>query len=421
MPLKRTPIVTYPDIKAAFDSILHKEELELQKSSRYTNPLKCYDKGPFGMPVLMPVDDVNYSYTAFFNEAESNQFVLSRLKSKRFSLKPNLKYRKYLYRGQSAFYPNCSPSIYRTGKEEKQNFLIEECALGQELMMLMLSPPLVQLLDIGFSLGGFYFRPEMNLFGLTQHYYNKTNLLDFTSDPLVAAFFAVTDYDPKTDTYSPVLDQSKSGVLYTYELNPETSFKQDNLRTIGLQVFPRSSSQSGFLLEMSKDDDLNKNKNVRFVRFRHNAELSQKIFDQLQGGKLLFPDDILSRHWNTYNKDKHFVSESAMVLNSIMNQPEEYNSLVEAIKEYGYDIQKGKPTFSQEELIEYYQDIKNGFWVEFCDKIYIPGDKEGKIKEQLLQIEKNPDYAWAFNPGMGHAVNYRDGYLMSQYEKALRV
>ena len=420
MSLKKTP-TEYPNIKAAFDSILHKEELELRKSNRYTSPLMCYDKGPFGIPVLIPVNDVNYSYTAFYNDAESNQYVLSRLKSQRFSLKPNLKDRKYLFRGQSTYYPHCLPSIYRTGKEEKHNFLIEECALGQELMMLMLSHPLVQLLDIGFPMGKFRFQPEMNLFVLAQHYYNKTSLMDFTSDPSVAAFFAVTDYDPISDTYSPVLDETRFGVLYLYELNPETSFKQDNLRTIGLQVFPRSGAQSGFLLEMTQDDDLNSTPNVSFIKFRHNAELSQKIFDLFQGGKALFPDDILSRHWNTCNKNKKYVSEAAMVLNSIMNTSDEYNNLVEAIKKYGYNIIKGKPVFHPEELTEYYKDIENGFWEEFCNKIFIPGDMDGKLKEHLLQIEKNMDYSWAFKPDIEHSINYKDGYLMSRYEKALLV
>ena len=68
----------------------------------------------------------------------------------------------------------------------------------------MLSHPLVQLLDLGVELNGQQFRFEMNLLGLTQHYYNKTCFLDMTSSPQVTAFFATTDYDWKTDTYSSI-------------------------------------------------------------------------------------------------------------------------------------------------------------------------------------------------------------------------
>ena len=44
--------------------------------------------------------------------------------------------------------------------------------------------------------------------------------------------------------------------------------------------------------------------NVHIIRFKHKAEVSQKIYDYHLGGKRLFPDDILSRHWKEYNKDK---------------------------------------------------------------------------------------------------------------------
>ena len=411
--------MTYSNIKTAFEAILNKERHELLTSDIFRTPLICCERGPFGIPIQVPIDHEDYSFSAFFNKAESSQYILSRLRSQRFSLKPNLKGRKYLFRGQSNFYPSCTPSIYRTGKNEDTNYLIEECALGQELMLLMLSHPLVQLLDFGFPLGRLYFRIEMNLFGLTQHYYNKTNLLDFTSDPLVAAFFATSDYDPQTDTYSPVLDENRSGVLYFYNLNPETSFKTDNLRSIGLQVFPRSGAQKGFLLEMSKDEDLNKYSNVEYVTFNHNAELSQKIFDMMLGGKLLFPDDILARHWNTYNKNQKFVSKSAMVLNSIINSHEKYSLLVDAIKEYGYEIKNYKPSFNPEELTEYYQDVKNGFWEEFCTKIYLPADKNGKLREQLLRVESSNDYKWAFSPNVSHLINFKEGFLQNMYEKAL--
>lgn len=47
----------------------------------------------------------------------------------------------------------------------------------------------------------------MNLYGLTQHYYNKSCLLDLTSNPQVAAFFATSIYDAKTDSYIPIVDE----------------------------------------------------------------------------------------------------------------------------------------------------------------------------------------------------------------------
>lgn len=412
----------FSNISEAFSFLKSLEQKAYQNDEMRKRAPLVMESTLFNTPILpkpLTVHDLDYPFSAFYNTASADKFIPSHLMSGRFTLKPNLRFRKFLFRGQSVFYPFCVPSIYRTNKEEKRNFLIEECALGQELMLLMLSHPLVQLLDLGFKFADRHFRLEMNLFGLAQHYYNKTSLLDFTSDPLVAAFFAVTDC--KDDIYTPVLDEDREGVLYIYDLNPETSFKLDKLRTIGLQVFPRSSAQKGFLLEMNKGENLNDNPNVHYVKFKHNAEFSKQIFDMMEGGKRLFPDDILARHWNTYNKDKKYISKSAMVLNSKMNPTQSYDSLLSAIREYDYSIKDYKPVFTQEELAEYYQDVKNGFWEEFCNKIHIPGDNDGKRREELLQIENNDDYKWAFMPVANHQIDHKAGFLLKIYEKALLV
>lgn len=134
---------------------------------------------------LIPVDSLNYPYSGYFNNAPSESFVMSRLASGRYSLKPNLHERKFLFRGETEFHSPCTPSLFR--KNEQKQY-IEELAIGQEMELLMLSHPLVQLLDLGVELNGQQFRFEMNLLGLTQHYYNKTCFLDMTSSPQVAAF-----------------------------------------------------------------------------------------------------------------------------------------------------------------------------------------------------------------------------------------
>ena len=101
----------------------------------------------------------------------------------------------------------------------------------------MMSHPLVQLLDMGVELCGNEYRFEMNLFGLTQHYYNKTSLLELTSDPQVAAFFATTKHDWNIDAYSPITDETqKPGGLYYYSLAIDEDF--------GIQKIPRMTGIS---------------------------------------------------------------------------------------------------------------------------------------------------------------------------------
>ena len=100
-------IMVYTNIKAAFKAVLDKEKQGLLKSDLFRTPLTCYEQGPLGIPIRIPMDHEDYSYSAFYNEADSDQYVLSRLQSQRFSLKPNLKGRKYLFRGQSQYIFKC--------------------------------------------------------------------------------------------------------------------------------------------------------------------------------------------------------------------------------------------------------------------------------------------------------------------------
>lgn len=48
-----------------------------------------------------------------------------------------------------------------------------------------------------------------------------------------------------------------AGILYYYSLDIDTDFKEVPLTTIGLQVFPRSGKQYGFLYRLTKEQNFN--------------------------------------------------------------------------------------------------------------------------------------------------------------------
>lgn len=372
----------------------------------------------------IPVDSLEYPLSAWFNDVDNDKFVMTRLMSGRYSLKPNLRNRKFLFRGESEFHNPCKPNLFRKPKQKR---FTAELARGQEMMLLMLSHPLVQLLDIGVELDGNVYRFEMNLFGLTQHYYNKTTLIDLTSDPMVAAFFATTKHDDKTDTYSPIVDENhEPGVLYYYNLDINTDFgkpagtQQSKLSTIGLQVFPRSGRQKGFLYDMRNTENFNEVAQLNAVKFRHNSSIARRICSQFHNGKDLFPDDILMKHWKNVGWNCKVLSSRTVKMNHLFNPKMTLEEVDAEIRSLGFDIKDYIPSFTNEELEEYYDAVKNkNFWNDFCNQIHIPGDKLGNMMKELLDLPSNPKYRWAFERDNNHVTDYNNGFVLKKYKTCL--
>lgn len=425
----------FDNIDEALKYVLETEQRALKQDAHRQEPAMIMRPFPgmFSQPftdemvqrAYVPVDSLDYPLSAWFNNADADKFVMTRLQSGRYSLKPNLRHRKFLFRGESEFHNPCKPNMSRN---PHQRCFTAEMIRGHEMRILMMSHPLVQLLDLGVELCGMVYRFEMNLFGLTQHYYNKTSFLDLTSDPQVAAFFASTKYDWKTDTYSPIEDEdSKPGVLYYYSLNIDEDFGVQNdgrmspLSTIGLQVFPRSGRQRGFLYDLRPNENFNDVARVNAVRFRHNADIARRIYTQYDGGKKLFPDDILMQHWNCVNKDKDIISNRTVLMNKIDNPQMTLAEVESEVRSLGFDIREYVPRFTREELDAYYAAVKEeGLWADFCSKIHIPGDKDGKMMQALQSLPSDPIYRWAFERDDSHVAEFEKGYVMRVYRECLR-
>jgi hypothetical protein len=339
--------------------------------------------------------------TLLENRLPHNAFIVNQLESHRFSLKPNLYRRKFLYRGQSKYYDRCVPTLFR---DEKQNYFLKELIWGDEMTYLISSHPLVKLLGDGVSLLHDKFIFEMNYSGLAQHYGTKTGLLDLTSNLGAAKFFAVTNYNSTTNEYEPFLSNDEIGVLYYYEIKMPHAFhpneeKGYHLSTIGKQVFMRSGAQHGFLLEMSKDSNFNDFAEVHKVFFKHVPAISQEIFDKQNQGKELFPVDILEKAWRAKMNNiatKKKVSLQAVLNNQKRNQNETIMSLIRKLYNEGIIVDNYIPQFTSAQLKEYYDDIKNGWWEEFCKDIYFYGTDGALYKEELLNLPNRSEYKWAF-------------------------
>ena len=145
-------------------------------------------------------------------------------------------------------------------------------------------------------------------------------------------------------------------MLYYYSLSIDEDFVVQNdvrmspLSTIGLQAFPRSGRQRGFLYDLRPNENFNDVARVNAVRFRHKADIARRIYTQYDGGRKLFSDDILMQHWNRENKDKDIISNRTALMNKIDNPQMTQAEVESEVRSLGVDIRDYVPRFTREEL-----------------------------------------------------------------------
>ena len=198
------------------------------------------------------------------------------------------------YRGQSCFYEQCMPSLFRRNK--KGDFPSElDIAYNRikicEFEMLLATHPVFCELSHNIS---------VNPVALAQHYGLTTEYLDLTNSKWVAAFFASTRYDYDSDTYHPVgRDYGNGyGVMYISKPYEKGDAKDEFLAknvVIGYQYFERPTKQSSFGYKMQEGENFNESPYFEKVFFKHNLEASKIVFDMAYKQKRFIPKDSLSR------------------------------------------------------------------------------------------------------------------------------
>lgn len=363
-----------PTLQEVVDQILT-EEAQIVKHD--SPPIAIIEPSPSA---------IHKPFVEYFNDYDDKKFIAVRLLSRdpqrpeKFAFKPNLKNRAFLFRGQSGFYDPSTPSLLR---KKKGRFVVENI-FYEEFMLALKDHPLIRLFWEGIELCGHRYFFEVNYYGLAQHYGFKTRVMDLSSDLDVARFFAVTDYNEKTGAYSPVIDESRYGVFYYWDnVRDPLAFQPifgGNLSSIGLQVFPRSGRQKGFLFSMYREQNFNDIPFVRYKLFRHDAAISKQIYKKARRGKLYFPEDELSSLAQRIRSSK-ILSGKAFRKNLASNPKDDKNANYNDCKNSGIDIDffKEHITFNDIEKDMFRKKIKKGFWMEFCNQIVFPNDKEGVI------------------------------------------
>lgn len=227
----------------------------------------------------------------FYEEGRFN-YVSEKYKREIVHLMPTSQSPFTYYRGQSRYHDPCMPSLYRKDKNGKMP-TEEDIAYNRlkicEFSLLLESHPVFRELC-------------QNIFvdyvAMAQHYGLTTEFLDVTNSKWVAAFFACTGYDWKTDAYYPVGREYHEGFGVMYITNwdvgnlPEEFYEKNGV--IGYQYFARPTKQSSFGYRMEKGENFNRSPFFKKIFFRHDLEASTIVYEMSYRQKRFIPKDSLS-------------------------------------------------------------------------------------------------------------------------------
>lgn len=272
------------------------------------------------------------------------------------------------YRGQSEYYENSFPSLYRENVSDARRFV--ERIRYEELKRCINDYPVTQYFKNEFAIktpqGEIPIELSVDSLALAQHYGIYTELMDLTTDKFVAAFFAVTEN--RGGEYYPILgSKEKPGVFYRYSEKLPNYLK---FKAVGLQPFSRPGEQSGFVLKMEQGENFNE-KVISKDFFYHDPIVSQFIFNFTNRSKNLFPISPLIKHAEEIVKSDK-LSKWA------------YNeALKEFYPDYQEEVLKG---YLEKEQIQLVENVPFSFTEEekaICKKEWEDSGKE-KIISKLI-------------------------------------
>ncbi|WP_413522484.1 FRG domain-containing protein [Photobacterium phosphoreum] len=225
-------------------------------------------------------DHINWLKLGLVSNLKEDEFFAIDVGNGSYRLAPYPESSTRLFRGQNTDYGICLPSLYR-GNTELVNRILNVAKiheLKQSLQTLDGYNGKSQILGLDFS---------VDYEALSQHYGLASRYIDFSSNPLVAGFFAVTKYDAERSEYSLVEPQG-TGIFYEINMAIEIA-RSNDIDIIGLQPFHRPAQQYAYGIKCSKKGLKHKYLVTEYKFFHGNQ--SYKIFDFTDSGKKLFPED----------------------------------------------------------------------------------------------------------------------------------
>lgn len=324
--------------------------------------------------------------------------------------------RRYLFRGENKQYSRSVSSLlrilddpdkgYRSRKERELYRLVADMRVGEFIQLLKCFDHVKQWKD-----------SSIIWEALAQHYGLETGWLDITSNFDIALFFATCTYEagkwrPLTKADTEKNEQSKYGMIFYMptrvmtsrlsrcleRFSPITSdgtlFTNDNIQShlfneqmnlifpIGFQPFMRCSMQDGYGLYMRTSSPLQEDADVQKLRFRHDEALSEHVFEEMEGGKAIYPHEGLTHVQYVIDKIRSLTTFSEEAFAYALERSHYYR--------------KADERQCREDLSRF----------SFC--------KDG----QAIPIEITERSPWRITPGKRRMINslYRDFSIQQIYE-----
>ena len=265
-----------------------------------------------------------------------------------------------LYRGQSEYHNPCLPTLYRKQRTELEMF-VEQIRI-MEFKLLLDSYPLTK----------YFYNKKYNVdyIGLAQHYGLNTDVLDLTSDVMIALFFAMCDYDSDYDKYKPKLeDKEYIGYLYAV-LTPSLAYGEQErpfnfskyIKPIGLQPFKRPGLQKGFSLHVQKD---NPTMRGYLYSFTYRKEDSEYIYNKYNEGSLLWYKDEIEKYVKDIKQTFTFSSQAVSLAARKWGKDKSVTKWIKLLKKEGYKL----------------VSKQKQFW--FSRSVKLPNEDYKTIQEQI--------------------------------------
>ncbi|MBO5353478.1 MAG: FRG domain-containing protein [Lachnospiraceae bacterium] len=258
--------------------------------------------------------------------------------------------RNSYYRGENQIFPKSQPGLYRSLDKLKTEEERRVYRFVSELRIAEFGIFLCRLGIVQFWLrnyGSVLFEP------LAQHYGLETDWLDITSDFNVALFFAACGWDSDRKCWYPLKkeqternENTKYGALFhipqwqasmtmcmgVLPQEDESKYHHNVILPIGYQPFMRCQSQHAYGIQMKTPFPLQEDITFEKLRFRHNEKLSREIFERMEGGEKIYPQEGLEEFSDVIEVIKRATEFSLEAFESVLKRSTWFKMAEEAEK-----------------------------------------------------------------------------------------